>query len=258
MNLLSEVSEDKENKYPEGRIPCIMGHILCYTSTQTCMYDLDINGRLMFCANGAHLQNCENNNCTHTYKCPNSYCIPHRFVCDGKHDCINGEDEKHCQNYTCYNMFKCKGTSMCLYPVEVCDSVVHCRLGDDELLCGLEDCPAGCNCIGLAVECSYTNYTHVPVISVPTRGLQMIGNTLKITNDSLSKLLSLNVLALSGNRITDICGDVIHFGQFLTGILSLEYLGLSNNGIQNLTHLCFDNLHDLKELYLQGNFIIPH
>ncbi len=62
----------------------------------SCFYDLDINGRLMFCSS---LQFCETANCSNTYKCPGSYCIPYRRVCDGKQDCNNGEDEVNCDNH---------------------------------------------------------------------------------------------------------------------------------------------------------------
>lgn len=31
-----------------------------------------------------------------TVKCPGSYCIPLRFVCDGEPQCLRGEDEEGC------------------------------------------------------------------------------------------------------------------------------------------------------------------
>lgn len=31
-----------------------------------------------------------------TVKCPNSFCIPLKFVCDGKMQCPDGQDEADC------------------------------------------------------------------------------------------------------------------------------------------------------------------
>ena len=39
---------------------------------------------------------CKNHICTREFKCPESYCIPHRTVCDGIYDCPGGEDEFEC------------------------------------------------------------------------------------------------------------------------------------------------------------------
>ena len=35
------------------------------------------------------------------FKCPDSYCIHFKRVCDGNPDCQNGEDEEQCENYYC-------------------------------------------------------------------------------------------------------------------------------------------------------------
>jgi hypothetical protein len=34
-----------------------------------------------------------------TVKCPNSYCISLRFVCDGRFQCPGGQDEHNCSKY---------------------------------------------------------------------------------------------------------------------------------------------------------------
>ncbi|XP_060590814.1 G-protein coupled receptor GRL101-like [Ruditapes philippinarum] len=69
-----------------------------------CIYALDASGYLTGCRSGDHLQNCENFICPeNTVKCPGSYCIEQRFLCDGHIECPGGEDEHDC---TCTNSDK--------------------------------------------------------------------------------------------------------------------------------------------------------
>ena len=39
-----------------------------------------------------------------TLKCPDSYCIPLVYQCDGKWDCPNGEDEVECGELSSYDV----------------------------------------------------------------------------------------------------------------------------------------------------------
>ncbi|XP_060597404.1 low-density lipoprotein receptor-related protein 2-like, partial [Ruditapes philippinarum] len=62
-----------------------------------CIYALDASGYLTGCRSGDHLQNCEKIICPeNTVKCPGSYCIEQRFLCDGHIECPGGEDEQDC------------------------------------------------------------------------------------------------------------------------------------------------------------------
>ncbi|XP_053374337.1 uncharacterized protein LOC128546941 [Mercenaria mercenaria] len=62
-----------------------------------CVYDTDRTGTVVGCRSGSHLQNCKYHECAEgTVKCPDSYCIPLRFVCDGVEQCPNAEDEYEC------------------------------------------------------------------------------------------------------------------------------------------------------------------
>ena len=47
------------------------------------------------------------------YHCPDSFCLPFHKVCDGMLDCPEGEDEIHCNNYTCPGKHK-RLIGMCL------------------------------------------------------------------------------------------------------------------------------------------------
>ncbi|XP_053389711.1 uncharacterized protein LOC123562081 [Mercenaria mercenaria] len=65
--------------------------------SMVCLYDVDAAKYMTGCRSGEHLQNCGNVSCPeNTVKCPGSYCIPLRFVCDGRNQCPGGEDEHDC------------------------------------------------------------------------------------------------------------------------------------------------------------------
>lgn len=69
---------------------------------------------------------CATHNFTNHFKCPGSYCIPWRLVCDKKTDCLDRQDERYCSDYRCPGMLKCKGEVFCVHPSEVCDNIRHC------------------------------------------------------------------------------------------------------------------------------------
>ncbi|XP_045163896.2 uncharacterized protein LOC123528233 [Mercenaria mercenaria] len=65
--------------------------------SQKCLFDVDNAGFPTGCRDGSHLTNCENFSCpNNTVKCPGSYCLPVRFVCDGHIHCKGGQDEENC------------------------------------------------------------------------------------------------------------------------------------------------------------------
>ncbi|XP_045163842.2 G-protein coupled receptor GRL101-like [Mercenaria mercenaria] len=67
-------------------------------STKECLYDLDENGITTGCRSLNHLQNCENVSCpAQHFKCPESYCVPLMYVCNGRIDCPGGQDETYCE-----------------------------------------------------------------------------------------------------------------------------------------------------------------
>ena len=86
----------------EGEIPCKNGHKRCFDFSDICVYRLNKYHHLVPCRTGGHLQECHYFECNLKYKCPNSYCIPLGYVCDGKWDCPSGFDEDISHN--CYSM----------------------------------------------------------------------------------------------------------------------------------------------------------
>ena len=146
--------------YEKDMIECIPWTGICYFKEDECQYILDnTHQNLIICFNGKHLENCTTYTCTSSQKCPNSYCIPFSYICDGKWDCWDGSDENNCKFRTCEGLFKCKGTSICISPKVVCDHYSDCPLQDDEIFCHF--CPQECTCLGLNIRCEHTNISTI-------------------------------------------------------------------------------------------------
>lgn len=242
------------NICPVGLLPCYSEYTRCFFIHQMCLYDLDKKKKMMYCRNGNHLQKCEEFPCKNTYKCIKGYCIPYRRVCDGLIDCIHGDDEIGCDNYTCVGMLRCKKTTYCVHPVEVCDGVQHCPLGDDEVLRGVRNCPAGCKCLALAMECLHQNMTIIPEYTYLLHYLHMGGNKINVLNYVLPKYKYLKSLLLPYNYIQDVCkfGGHTNLFQHMT---ILVHLNLAFTRIQFLTGNCFSGVKYLYLLSLEGNYI---
>ncbi|KAG1705818.1 G-protein coupled receptor GRL101 [Nymphon striatum] len=128
-SFLSKCDSQKSN------IVCQNGHIV--PVNVKCLFSFDKYGYQTGCRDVTHLRYCENFTCPSIYmKCPNSYCIPMEYVCDGKVDCPGGSDEQMCYNFTCPGFYKCRNDTNCISTNQLCDGIRQCSQGDDELLCG--------------------------------------------------------------------------------------------------------------------------
>ena len=151
--LLNETLDTK-TKCPINMLEYYPGHSRCYKQDNKCVYNLSTTTQtLMYCRNGKHLQDCEFIKCVWMFKCPKSYCIPYRYVCNRKWDCWNGEDEINCGKDFCNEMFKCKLSSTCIHTKNVCDGILDCPLHDDEAICHEIYCVGDCICLNYGISC---------------------------------------------------------------------------------------------------------
>ncbi|XP_069134013.1 G-protein coupled receptor GRL101-like isoform X3 [Argopecten irradians] len=262
-------------KYLEPQLLCENG--MSYYPHQICLMEFDTAGEPTACRDLTHLQNCETFSCPeHFMKCPNSYCVPARFLCDDVSHCPNSEDEQQCDNFTCPGYFRCRTTKACVPLDQVCDGVAHCPQADDERNCDVT-CPDSCSCRGLIFHCVQDNVKNTKLFSeLPrtTKRLSVQANLSDWTghlplafpamfvlsmqhcrirslfdgNTSvLSDLKFLRTLDLSYNDIATIQTDSFSM------LLVLQYLFVNNNPIVTIEDNAFAGLRLLKEFSLTGS-----
>lgn len=228
---------------------CTSGNII--DSTLKCLYEFDRYGYQIGCRDVSHLVDCSDFNCPKDYvKCPGSYCIPWRYICDGKWDCIMGDDEVGCARYVCPGQYKCANQTSCILLAQLCDGQRQCPMGDDEWFCDLQ-CPSYCNCIGQYVDCRGANLTHLPsnYISKSVRKLDLSYNRLgpNLSNSDFSSYHDLGELILHHNEIKVLIPRKFH------QLRNLYKLDLSNNQIHSVKRGAFAGLRRVTQLLLESN-----
>ncbi|GFT32063.1 g-protein coupled receptor GRL101 [Nephila pilipes] len=190
----------------------------------------------------------ENFVCPKDYvKCPESYCIPTIYVCDGKWDCIGGGDEEECDAYSCPGQYKCYNKSSCLPFNKLCDGIRNCPHGDDELLCDLS-CPEHCMCVGLFVSCMRQNASMLPHnLPQEVRKLDFSFNRLDLTRADFSSYWTLGELILQYNYLTTLPPK-----RFMP-LRNLYKLDLSHNRLTIISTYAFAGLKNVRVLLLENN-----
>ena len=258
-------------------LPCLEGHDKCFNVTDICIYRLNYYFKLEPCRNGAHIENCKHFECSIMFKCPDAYCLPWSYVCDGKWDCPDGDDETNnpvCGfNISCQSMYKCKGTSICLHYGNICDNKIDCLYGDDEYFCNIKDisCLRGCQCLLYAINCHNSVITEIAATRLINFICVFTQSTIIPSLYTLfNQLKNAQYLKLSNSNITKLCGlfpiaskvIVLNFEQNSLSSLtkhclfSLPYLtvcDVNSNKIAVIASESFHNLSYFKALNLSGN-----
>ena len=234
---------------PHKKFVCQSGQVI--DSIYRCIYEFDQYGYQIGCRDVTHLRSCDSFDCPYPnyVKCPDSYCIPPRYICDGKWDCIGGADEMGCAKYFCPGQYKCANSSACTLLQHLCDGIRHCPLGDDEWFCDLT-CPNHCICEGLYVSCQNISLTQLPVgISKKVKKLDLSSNQLgpDLVNVEFSFYEELGELILQRNGIVTVSAR-----RFLR-LKNLYTLDLRFNQIQYIRSAAFAGLRRVTNLLLGGN-----
>lgn len=229
---------------------CNSGNMI--NSSLRCLYEFDRYGYQIGCRDVTHLNDCADFQCKpHDYvKCSNSYCIPWRYICDGKWDCIMGEDEIGCARYVCPGQYKCANQSSCILLHQLCDGQPQCPMGDDEWFCDMQ-CPSNCHCIGQYVDCRNANLTSLITnyISRSVRKLDLSYNKLgpNLSSSDFNAYHDLGELILHHNGI-----EVLIPRKF-NQLRNLYKLDLSYNQIHSVKRGAFANLRRVTQLLLESN-----
>lgn len=237
------------NLCQEDEIPCLPGHRACYPIDKACLYDKDEDGHLNYCRNGLHLRNCDLFDCSASFKCRSSYCIPAHRVCDRVIDCPYADDEEHCPIASCSSMLHCS-SGRCVHPEQICDGISQCENGDDEKVCDAPSCPEGCTCLGYSVSCKFRNLTSVQVGLHYTTILILNSNEISLKHSTFTGYKQLLYLDLSSNKLRV---SNFRLGKSPCALQGLIKLDISYNSFSNLAENLFSCLVSLQQLLISWN-----
>ncbi len=188
--------------------------------------------------------------CPSHFKCPESYCIPVRHLCDSEQDCPFGEDEESCSEFRCQGYFWCAIDKRCLSFIDVCDGIIHCPLTEeDESLCDIViSCPQHCFCVGYAIQCVNASLSQIPSLGRNATTLILRKNMISVIS-SLKEHRHLLHLDISFNEIKTIESEISPFSENMC----LLYLNLNSNKIKSLGEKQFASLTNLRYLGIRNN-----
>ena len=261
-----------------GQLPCKGGHKRCYNITEMCIYRLNKNNLFTPCRNGEHVANCRLIQCNMKFKCPDFYCIPWSYVCDGKWDCSEGYDEvkelKCGINRDCINMFKCMQSQKCIHVGDICNGLKDCPTEDDEYMCSLAGllCPSSCVCIGLAIVCHNVSYANYLVSFSPYNAIFLSYCDPTFLEPLLKIIKFPTFLSIRHNNLKSLCKMLLGLSNTLTidlGFNLVEYVNpdcfrngfwlisikLNDNMISMFQRMVIFQLKNLHYLDLNNNFI---
>ncbi len=236
----------------------------------SCIYDKE-NVACGYFSTSLHLFYCDKFACPSHFKCPETYCIPVRHLCDGVTDCPSGGDEGNCANYSCPGYFYCPVEGICLSGIDVCDGYRHCfETGDDELLCdilNLDICPHACLCIGYFIDCVNASLVKMTIHMENVFTLILRENI--ISNFLLEHFhpffvhldLSFNKLGIVAPSIFTKAPNLLYFNvnsnklkkldkQPFLNATQVKFIDFSSNPLNSLRSLSFIGLVKIPRLYI--------
>ena len=187
------------------------------------------------------------------FKCPDFYCLPWSYVCDGKWDCPGGYDEVKelkCGNRDCINMFKCMKSQKCIHVGDVCIGLKDCPTEDDKYMCSLAGllCPSSCVCIGLAIVCQNVSYANYLVSFSPYNAIFLSYCDLAFLEPLLKIIKFPTFLSIRHNNLKSLC-------KMLPGLSNTLTIDLGFNLVEYVNPDCFRNGFQLISIKLNDNMI---
>ncbi len=238
----------------EHQIACREGHSQCFNISAICTFSLDGDGFLAPCRTGEHLQECKPHQCNVMFKCVNSYCIPWKYVCDGKWDCHFGTDESaghQCgPKRNCSELFKCRGHQMCIHLNKICDTRYDCPVGDDESHCSLHksSCPNQCECLSYSIICSQVSFVFKDIKTFSLYNMILFVHS-DVPNIKVFQLELVFSFSMIFSNVTDLCGSDV----FDKGVKLVDF---RFNKIATLARDCFHKSKTVVVLHLAHNMLV--
>ncbi len=237
--------------FDPNNIPCKTGHPLCFHLTDICVYRLNKLGDVVPCRTGSHMEECRSFQCNGKHKCPNYYCVPYTYVCDGKWDCPTGNDESPTCAHPrqCKYLYRCHKSEVCIHILDICNNILDCPQEEDEMMCELLGtvCPKDCHCFHFALMCVKVELGQSDFVELAYYSLYISSCDINSTQ-FFHAVDNVKILSLPFNKVTSVCLDMKYYH-------ALQVLNLTMNKISSLVHFCFFNQSDIKSITLKQNLI---
>ncbi len=234
----------------EYTVPCTHAMNSCFPLEKLCLFERHTNGTPTYCSKAGHIRGCSPLQCPGKFKCSTAYCIPLYMVCNKVIDCPNGDDEIRCDFIRCTNLFRCNKEQTCINLNQIQDGRSQCSIsGEDELAFHSVPCPSVCQCRGFVMSCQFQSLHLIPSFPLPVKAMLFRGNRLQSLTSIFTSTYHSKVLKLD---LSDNIIETISEGNFPRTLL---FLNISYNRITVLDRSSFEHCTKLLDLQLQGNFI---
>ncbi len=235
-------------------IQCYEGFDRCFPVEKLCTHEIDRLRNSAVCRNGYHLKSCTEFQCNGMFKCPRSFCILFKHVCDGHWECETGDDEVQCleSQRDCNGLFKCQNSrpATCVHLMDVCDTNLDCPHGDDEVICfpHKETCPDFCSCFGFAASCKVASRTKLKSSGLFLSHLLFVHicNS-RMDRNVVGEFTSAQVFVFQDSDINRFCAN-----DGTSGLPKLQLLFMQNGTLEVIGTSCFKKMRNLTKIVLQN------